>query len=225
MREEARDRFVQDVSQHKMEIIREDGLYRHIRFKRPNESAFYFDLITWPGHLCITGDMDTHVFSRTRDMFEFFRRHGQDSGKPDQLSTNPGYWAEKILSGGKSGATTKEFSEEKFRSVLEEQFKNHFSHTKPDDDASDEDKKTWLEKKEECWAEIEDQILSLDNLQHDGYHAAEGFDAHGFRFSELWDYGGFEEYTFHFIWACYAIAWGIKQYDLAKVEVVPQSAN
>ena len=65
--------FLRDVQQHQIQVIRHDGVNRHIRFKRPGSMSYYFDLITWPGHLCYTGDMGTYVFRRMDDMFEFFR--------------------------------------------------------------------------------------------------------------------------------------------------------
>jgi len=85
------DRFARDVANHKLTVLRDEGLYRHLRFKAPDGSTYWFDLITWPGYLTITGDMGTYVFARTQDMFEFFRSH-RSTGFP----INPGYWAEKI---------------------------------------------------------------------------------------------------------------------------------
>lgn len=72
-------RFLNDVANHEMIIIRDDGVNRHVRFKRPNSSCMYFDLITWPGHLCYTGDMGSYVFRRLEDMFEFFRTDRNDT--------------------------------------------------------------------------------------------------------------------------------------------------
>jgi hypothetical protein len=107
------EEFIKDVSQHKMQILRDDGLYRHIRFKRENTSCYYFDLITWPGALCYTGDMGTFVFSRIPDMFEFFRTDGE---KGADLRINPGYWSEKLLAvdGGRHSASPMEFDPHKF---------------------------------------------------------------------------------------------------------------
>jgi hypothetical protein len=39
------------------------------------------------------------------------------------------------------------------------------------------------------------------------------FDA--FEFSDFWEHD-LTEYTYHYIWCCYAIAWGIAEYDKAK---------
>lgn len=98
------EEFLRDVSNHEMLIIRDDGLYRHIRFQRPDTSSMYFDLITWPNRLCYTGDMSTYVFSRIEDMFRFFRADRQRSTRDDQrLEINLSYWAEKVISGDRDG--------------------------------------------------------------------------------------------------------------------------
>ncbi len=70
-------RFLKDVANHEMQIIRDDGVQRHLRFKKPGTMCYHFDLITWGGHLCYTGDMGTYVFTRVHDMFDFFRMGDQ----------------------------------------------------------------------------------------------------------------------------------------------------
>ena len=65
--------FLNDVKDHQMTIVRDDNIGRHLRFSKPGTSCMSFDLITWPGYLCCTGDMGTYVFKRLPDMFEFFR--------------------------------------------------------------------------------------------------------------------------------------------------------
>ena len=37
--------FLRDVATHELTIIRNEGLYRHLRFSRPGSSCMYFDLI------------------------------------------------------------------------------------------------------------------------------------------------------------------------------------
>ena len=84
-------RFLLDTAFHRLEIIRDDGLYRHLRMKQPGTSCYYFDIITWPGYLTVTGDMGTWTFSRIADMFDFFG--------PWQDGINTGYWSEKLEAG------------------------------------------------------------------------------------------------------------------------------
>lgn len=60
----SKEQFLVHVREHEIKVIRDDGLHRHLRFKKQNTSNQYFDLITWPGTICIHGDMGTFVFSR-----------------------------------------------------------------------------------------------------------------------------------------------------------------
>lgn len=81
-------RFLMDTAFHRLEIIRDDGLYRHLRMQQPGTSNYYYDVITWPGYLTVTGDMGTWTFSRIADMFDFF---GAWEG-----GINTHYWSEKL---------------------------------------------------------------------------------------------------------------------------------
>lgn len=70
------ERFLQDVADHKMTVVMDNGVYRHLRFANSDSKlAFnqWFDIVTWPGFLAYSGDMGCFVFSRLKDMFEFFR--------------------------------------------------------------------------------------------------------------------------------------------------------
>ncbi len=118
-------RFLKEVKNHKMTILKDDGVYRHIRFKQKESSNCFFDLITYPGHLVISGDMGDYIFARNHDMFSFF------STKDNKLNINLGYWTEKLKSISTFGAENgiKEF-------CRKETFKNidlrtiHKSHRK-----------------------------------------------------------------------------------------------
>ncbi len=86
---ESKERFERETIDHELTILHDDGLYRHVRCARPGSGIHRFELITWPGHLTISGDVDTALtFRRADDMFQFFRGAGD---------INPGYWAEKIV--------------------------------------------------------------------------------------------------------------------------------
>lgn len=94
------------IRAHEMTVLHDDGLYRHIRFCSPDCNFYWFDLITWPGHLTVNGDCGTFTFSRVEDMFGFFRGH----------RINPQYWAEKIC-----GETrVKSYSEDLFKQQVAE---------------------------------------------------------------------------------------------------------
>ncbi len=204
--------FLKDVEKHEIQIIRDDGNSRHVRLKRPGSYNMHFDLITWPGYLCFTGDMGTYVFSRLDDMFEFFRTD-IDRGIDFR------YWQEKLKAvdcgGGKGSAT--EFSKERFKAVINEY---RVRWIKDSRDALSK------EQRRELWEAVDYEVLdSLDDGEQVVYQRAYDFNWSAgkylpgnypsYRFKDLWDHR-FTEYTFHFLWCCHAIAWGIQRYDEAK---------
>ncbi len=118
------ERFEREVGEHELIIMRDDGIYRHLRFKRPGTMSGYFDLVTWPYHLAYVGDMGDYLFTRVEDMLTFFRGH-----KP-----NPSYWSGKCISVDKCGEL-EEFSEETFKANVEELLQEHIEayYAAPDD--------------------------------------------------------------------------------------------
>jgi len=210
------EKFLADVAAHQMIVIRDDGLYRHIRFKRPSTGCMHFDLVTWPGYLAYSGDMGCYVFCRIEDMFEFFRM-GKDDWNYNRnggLSINPGYWSEKLMAvdGGRSKGSATEFSEEKFRRVIHSERlewirENRHTLTK--------------EERRELWEAVDDEVLSRADSEHEAMQAAYGFShrigvsEQQFCFTDLWDHD-FTAFTYRFKWCCYALAWGIQKYDEVK---------
>jgi hypothetical protein len=195
MPECTKERFLEDVSRHEVTILRDDGLYRHVRFSRPNSGIMRFDLVTWPGYLCYCGDVGEFVFSRIDDMFAFFRR--PDGG------INEGYWAEKCYAQDRDGV--KRYSPEKAR----QQIVDYLEAV----DADDVVKQA-----------VEDELLfAMDDMGEEGFRSevdsfsCENADGGEFRFHDFYEYD-LTEYSFRFIWCCYAMSWGIRQYDLMKGE-------
>lgn len=103
-------RFQRDTAAHQLEVIKDDGLHRHLRFRKPGTGCYGFDIVTWPFHLAISGDMGAAMFTRLPDMFEFFRDSSKHA-EPDALCINAGYWAEKCVA---NDGEKKEFSPEVF---------------------------------------------------------------------------------------------------------------
>ena len=200
------EQFLKDIKNHTMEIIRDEKLYRHISFTRNGSSVYRFDLITWPGYLCITGDCGTYVFRRLTDMFEFFRAEGSRTTK--KLVINPHYWGEKLESIG-TNAGYRDFDSDHFERRVTEYFHDFFV------DKCDV-------AKAECWRDIEESVLSLSDNEHEAYDAVRDFSfdtpkyMEDFHFQDFFDGGGTEEYTFHYIWCLYAIAYGVQEYDKQK---------
>ena len=187
-------RFLNDTKDHVITILRDDGVYRHIKVAKQGTYCYSFEIITWHGWLCYTGDMGSYTFQRLTDMFEFFRP-SRSTG--DDLCVNPSYWAEKVQAADKNGGIL-EFSADLFRRRLEE-------------DISERDR----EDEAELMAALREEVLHSfdDGDEREARELAENF-----RFKEqqvfhdLWDYD-FKSYTHHFLWCCYAIAWTVREYD------------
>ncbi|SEI41826.1 hypothetical protein SAMN05192539_1001279 [Paraburkholderia diazotrophica] len=205
------ERFERDTAHHEMTILRDNGVDRHIMFRQPGNSAYWFEILTWPGTLCIKGDMGTYVFSRLTDMFAFFRTdRGND---PSKLYINEGYWCEKLQAvdcNGYGDGKAREFDAENFERHVRDHIESHLEGYEITD-----------ERRAELMERIRDEVL---NHSHDGEVRA--FDAlmefHDDEFPRLfedcWEWSC-KEYTFRFIWNLYAIAWAIRQYDAAKATV------
>jgi hypothetical protein len=234
MREYAclKEQFLRDVGEHEMAVLRDAAVNRHLRFRKPGTICYGFDLITWPGHLLITGDCGSFLFRRLDDMFEFFR---SDRKSKDDLHLNPQYWSEKLIAtdcNGRRGGAATEFSKEKFEANIKRWFDDHFEFEISEDAEPDEELvgnepvsiAARKARRDAIWAEIESAVLSHSDNEHQAAQAAYDFEHDGFNFQDFYEVDN-TEYTFHFIWCAYAIAWGIKRYDEARGVAVPQTAE
>jgi hypothetical protein len=196
------EQFLKDAARHVMTVIRDDGVHRHIRFKRPDSGTYWFDLITWPGSLCIDGDCGTYVFRRLEDMFQFFRQDREEN----TLYINPQYWGEKLQAVASQGGY-KEFCKDSFKANVKRWFDDWVESEEPSEDL-----------KFALWAEIENDVLDrCEDGEHEAYSAAYNFSSDvskDFDFTDFFEVSS-QVCTFHFIWCCYAIAWGVKTYDEA----------
>lgn len=207
-----KERFLNDIAKHSLHVLRDDGVNRHVRFKQPGTVCMSFDLITWPGYLCYTGDMGTYVFRRLEDMFEFFRTDRKYSG--DGLSINLSYWSEKLVAidGARQSASVFEFDEEKYTRIIKEQLVYWMRHVCSNS-----------EQRKELRHEVEDQLLdsifgspgSHSEAVSRMYEFEAKVGAKSLIFQDAWE-NNMQRYTHRFIWCCYALAWGIKQYDDVK---------
>lgn len=192
--EDVAARFRGDTAKHRMTVLHDEGLYRHLRFMNPDDSAYWFDLVTWPGSLAIRGDVDGYMFTRLTDMFEFFRGTG----------INPHYWAEKTEGGRDS---TKSYSEELFRQIVVEHFVTAVRY---------EDAPRGLGKA------VREEILDSACLgtEEDARAALDAFEFKGFRFDfdDTWEWD-LHDFNWSFLWCCHAIQWGISQYAAARKQV------
>lgn len=211
--------FLKDVATHEMHVLMDNGVYRHIRFKRPGTGCMHFDLITYPGYLVYSGDMGCYVFSRMEDMFEFFRMGKNDwnYNRKGGLSINLGYWSEKLqaVDGNRTAAGATEFDEDRFKQAvmgdLVSWIREHRDETTKDE-------------RRELWDAVIFEVIDADGdsggyrkqaAAHDFSHSVN--DRLGnFYFRDFWEHN-LTRYTHRFIWCCYALAWGIQKYDESKV--------
>lgn len=203
---ESHERFLADVTDpgHQLAVLHDDGLYRHLRFKRPGTGMYWFDLITWPGVLTLSSDMGHYVFSRTRDMFEFFTAS-------DYI--NPGYWQEKCTAQDVH-SPIKRFSEERLKTQVME----HYQQRR--DDFTDATQPA-------LWRAIAEELLENDEIV-DGQSAMSALNRFRFarpnydqnmvvvEFHDTWDWD-LTDFSPQFLWCCHAIRWGIEQYRKATV--------
>jgi hypothetical protein len=189
---DSKERFLSDTDKHEMTVLHDDGLYRHVRFKEPSTGFYWFDLVTWPGYLSITGDMGAYTFARVQDMFTFF--YGS--------SINPGYWGEKVVAGEVNA-----YSEDTFREWVDEEIANA-RDDKPDLNwtliINDVDSDVLEE------ASHQESAVNAVHYWNDVYSKSVGFK---FYTDEGLD---FTDFTHRFLWCCHAIQWGIEQYNAAK---------
>lgn len=200
--------FLQDVGNHTMTVLRDDGVNRHLHFRKPRPagSEYWFDIITWRGALCIDGDMGSFVFKRLDDMFEFFRADREYlERKGIQLAINPSYWSEKLVSICRGGF--EEFDPDRFRECVKEDF-----------DVAASDKGVSADDRAILWSDIEDEVLKYaDDGCIRAVEAAMGYSnqEHEIEFRDFYEHR-LTRYTYQFIWCCYAVAWGVKMYDQAS---------
>jgi len=182
--------FLGLVAEHRMTIVHDEGVHRHVRFARPDSGFDAFSLTTWPGHLAITGDWDDYVFARTYDMFGFFRR----GRAGDPLELDRGYWSKKVVAISRCGPL-EEFDEEKFRRAVWEEAR-HFP--------------------KEARDRVAEEVVPAAEYGLEGaVRAACEFQAGGRHFDSFYE-NDLTVPSRAFVQACFAILWGIRLYDEAK---------
>ncbi|RSS11356.1 hypothetical protein [Streptomyces sp. WAC08401] len=212
-------RFARDTAGHRMHVLHDDGLYRHLRFTARTNPAYYgeywFDLITTPGQLVFSGDGESYVFRRTTDMFEFFR---SEIWRDGSLHINPGYWSEKVTS-DRNGI--KDFQEDLFVKLIWEQA-NHLieqEYVKPEqaDRFRQAIKDDIVEgglyaTAEEAYRTVEEfEFYNDPSKEFDWRHEAD------VRFNDAWEwFSATKDFDWWFLWACRAIVFGIARYDRVR---------
>ena len=218
MRQPDEKSFLKDVAKHKMTVLHESEMYRHLRFSSGSFNM-QFDLVTWPGMLTICGDMGTWVFSRLPDMFDFFRS--------SKLEINPYYWSEKLQHGNFSGRTGgKVWDADSFKEKLLAMLKDNYGFKG--------------KKLKEITQAVKDEIFIHEDegpyaMPQSAYNFKYVFESDrdqrsytekllNYKRENAFEFGSTDipdgmVYSYHFLWCCYAIVWGIQQWDAREPNV------
>jgi hypothetical protein len=186
--------FREDTAEHQLTVIKEDGLYRHLRCRKPWSIVYGFDIITWPGYLAYVGDMGDFLFTRAPDMLGFFGSEG----------ISPDYWSEKVVAEDRD--RVREFSVERYRERVEE-WRDEIAGDMADDcDCSEAEVAAFQ-------SAVDDDLLDrADDLTEEKAHELlSEFSHEGITCSDSWEWS-LRRFTWHYIWACYAITWAVGQY-------------
>lgn len=192
-----KETFLKTVQNHTMTIINDDGVNRHLRFKEDGTNNRWFDIVTWKGHLCITGDMGCAVYTRLNDMFEFF-----DTG--EDIGINVNYWTEKEVATSVFGKNY-EFDS----SVLPELLK--------------EWRERWIEENDPTEEQIEDVEYELKDTDFGSMCEVSEFlhnppEVLEHIIDQDWWENKFETVTGHHIWRLFAITYAVREYKKYKGE-------
>jgi hypothetical protein len=224
--------FLKDVAKHEMAVLVDNGVYRHLRLKQPGSSNMWFDIVTWPGFLAYSGDMGSFVFSRLNDMFQFFRNGRATIDGKEELYINLSYWGEKLEAVDRNGRESghRVYSADRLRAHVEDSVKTWIEEYEGQYDDSEEETASAKTKFEaELREAIEEDIYRyLDDGEHDARTAVRDFSFKQepkrfdrtpptYEFQDTWEWDC-DEYTFRFIWCCYALAWSIRRYDAKATE-------
>lgn len=219
--------FLNDVKDHKINILLDNGVYRHIHCTKGSCNQ-HFDIVTYPGHLVISGDMGTFTFQRLEDMFRFFGGYGDKETHP---GINTGYWEEKCVSRSRWGGV-KKFDEDKLTKSIDErvdticsdigEYYNDWlnANNYDEDDLSEDAEYRDVDSFEAAFrAEVDDHFKYCEMGEYRFIPSIEEFESsviNKFRFDDEWEWLETESYSYQYLWCCHAIVWCIEQYNKQK---------
>ena len=181
------EKFHEDAATHQLAIVLDTDTHKHLQFRHPGTSCYWFDLLAWPGTLVIRGDMGTFVLSRERDMFAWI--------EASRGAINPGYWAEKLVAG---------------RDNLREAYPDPGALREwVSDVARDAYDYYDAERQSEMCHAVDEAFNVIEWGDTEGLRDIE---AGGCRPFEDFDPADHLNFSWQWIWCCHAIVWGIAQY-------------
>lgn len=180
--------FREETAGHELQVLHNDGLYRHLRMATPGTGVFSWEVVTWPGRAAFCGDIGIDgIFTRDTDMLEFFTRR-RDSRYADGAPwIDFRYWAEKLG----QGPTVRVYSKAKFIANVRDYLFNN-----------EDGRRTLWGTEQERKGVMEDAELVDDH--RDTAHA---WLSDTEPFSDTGDWSDWEvsDFDHHFILTCYAL--------------------
>lgn len=219
-----------NFAEHKIEILRHDGVYRHFHCAKPGTCVYSFDIITFPMYLAIVGDIGQLLLARDFDMIEWAKRSVKD------LS----YFAEKIV----RSIPTKEYSEDRAKKLIAERVHQLRNETLVDCEDCEGSGKVAIEFNQctTCQSEEEHEekcVLTITckmcnsgkavNEDHDNWDeinalrdidTSNEFEAYaGWRDATGDSDVNFMDYNSNVLWCREAVLWFLKQLELPPVQL------
>lgn len=196
-----RKRFERDTKGMMVTTLLDDGVTRHLRVSQPNSSRYWFDVVSFPGHMSFAGDRGAWMFARLRDMFEFHRVNF-DRETP---TIDYDYWASKTVAVDRHEGTHI-FDEDAWKSAAVHDFRQYeFPEGR----------------RMELWHEFRAAVFGGDAPRDSfeaigrviGFNYIERPGIQEYPFDDFWGWAPFEKPSPSFKWACWAIAETIRSYD------------
>jgi hypothetical protein len=190
-------RRIREVStrDHVMHVLHDDGLYRHLKFEHPSGTDIWrFHIVTWPGYLSISGDLESYTFCAANDMLDFFT-HGIG---PEGI--NASYWAEKVRAESPQNPV-RDYCPALFEHIVETEYAKIPKICNRDEETLED------------WAIIKEEMLGVAEYSEQEARrlARENPELFPDQSVDLVDY------SWHFLLSCQAIAWAARQYQAAKI--------
>lgn len=201
--------FLADVSKHEMSVKHNDGIYKHVVFRAPNSSKYWFEIVTWPGSLSINGDCGSFTFSRITNMVDFFC-----ADNFDVLSTtapNFGYWSNKCTASDTADGI-REFDLEAFRENAQKEIESAIEHAGDELRAASAQlcRKVFFSRVVKPHFEFEwEARAAINSFEYE----SNGITIHIVDFYEH----KCQKYSSNYEWCCYALAWAC-----AKIKTLEQ---
>lgn len=192
-------RFRRDTRNHRMTVVKDDGLFRYIQVRNPSSISYSFNITTIPGYLIYTGDMGSYAFSRERDMFDFHRIEFHDHVPAISYD----YMAQKCEAIDRR-CGTEGFDSKSFVSAAVQRFREGVPCERGRLNTFKEFRWDILDQHYQNSEQAIGAVMRWDSPLHS---SAENV------FSEFYEEGPFTKPSFHFKWACWAIACTIRDYD------------